>query len=210
VVGRGLSAPVFRFIAETRLRELFTAFALLIVVAIAFAMTSIGLSAALGTFLAGVVLADSQFRHEIEVDIEPFKGLLLGLFYITVGANIDFKLLGDQLTLVVGLVAALVLIKALVLLLLAYGFKMQRKQALLFSLALAQGGEFAFVLASVGRQFAVFDSATSSLMTIVVAISMLLAPLLFVAYEAFFSRVSQNASYQDDQEIQPTCQVIIA
>lgn len=210
LLGRALSAPVFRFIAETRLRELFTAFALLIVVAIAFAMTSIGLSAALGTFLAGVVLADSEFRHEIEVDIEPFKGLLLGLFFITVGASIDFELLSDQLGLVIALVIGLVVVKALILLLLAYFFKMERKQALLFSLALAQGGEFAFVLASAGRQFAVFDSATSSLLTIVVAVSMLLAPLLFVAYEAYFSRVSQNATYVDDQEIQPTCQVIIA
>jgi len=204
LVGRALSAPVFRFIAETRLRELFTAFALLIVVAISFAMTSIGLSAALGTFLAGVVLADSEFRHEIEINIEPFKGLLLGLFFITVGASIE------QLGLIIALVVALVLIKALVLLSLAFVFKMERKQALLFSLALAQGGEFAFVLVSAGRQFSVFDLATSSMITIVVAMSMLLAPLLFVAYEAYFSRLSQRATYVDDHEIQPTCQVIIA
>jgi len=210
LVGRALSAPVFRFIAETRLRELFTAFALLIVVAISFAMTSIGLSAALGTFLAGVVLADSEFRHEIEINIEPFKGLLLGLFFITVGASINFELLGEQLGLIIALVVALVLIKALVLLSLAFVFKMERKQALLFSLALAQGGEFAFVLVSAGRQFSVFDLATSSMITIVVAMSMLLAPLLFVAYEAYFSRLSQRATYVDDHEIQPTCQVIIA
>jgi len=210
ILGRFVSSPVFRIIAETRLRELFTAFALLIVVAIAVAMTSIGLSAALGTFLAGVVLAESEFRHEIEVDIEPFKGLLLGLFFITVGASINFQLLSEQLWLILGLVLALVLIKALVLYCLAFVFKMERKQALLFSLALAQGGEFAFVLASAGRQFSVFDDATSGLITIVVALSMLIAPLLFVAYEAYFSRLSQRASYVDDQEVQPTCQVIIA
>ncbi len=209
-LGRFFSSPVFRLIAETRMPELFTAFALLIVVAISVAMASIGLSAALGTFLAGVVLADSEFRHEIEVDIEPFKGLLLGLFFITVGASIDFGMMADQLLLILGLVVALVLIKALVLYFLAFIFKMERKQALLFSLALAQGGEFAFVLASAGRQFSVFDEATSSLITIVVALSMLVAPLLFVAYEAYFSRVSQRASYVDEQEVQPTCQVIIA
>jgi len=209
-LGRFLSAPIFNYIAETRLRELFTAFALLIVVAIAVAMTSIGLSAALGTFLAGVVLAESEFRHEIEVDIEPFKGLLLGLFFITVGASIDFEILGSQFSLIVALVLALVVIKALVLFGLSKLFKMERRQSLLFSLALAQGGEFAFVLASTGRQFFVFDQATASLITIVVAISMLLAPLLFVAYEAYFSRVGQKASYQDDQEIQPSCEVIIA
>jgi len=209
-LGRFLSSPVFRMIAETRMPELFTAFALLIVVAISVAMASIGLSAALGTFLAGVVLADSEFRHEIEVDIAPFKGLLLGLFFITVGAGIDFGLLADELSLVLGLVVALVLVKVLVLYLLAYIFKMERKQALLFSLALAQGGEFAFVLTSAGRQFSVFDQPTSSLITIVVALSMLVAPLLLVAYEAYFSRVSQRASYVDDQEVEPTCQVIIA
>lgn len=119
-LGRFFSSPVFRLIAETRMPELFTAFALLIVVAISVAMASIGLSAALGTFLAGVVLADSEFRHEIEVDIEPFKGLLLGLFFITVGASIDFQLMTDQLGLIVGLVLALVLIKALVLYFLSF------------------------------------------------------------------------------------------
>jgi glutathione-regulated potassium-efflux system ancillary protein KefC len=209
-LGRFVAAPIFRYIAETQLRELFTAFALLIVVAIAAAMTSIGLSAALGTFLAGVVLADSEFRHEIEVDIEPFKGLLLGLFFITVGASIDFVVLGSQLLLISVLVIGLVAIKALVLLALSVLFKMERKQSILFSLALAQGGEFAFVLASTGRQFSVFDQATSSLITIVVALSMLIAPLLFVAYEAYFSRLGQNATYTDDQEIQPSCQVVIA
>ncbi len=209
-LGRFLSAPIFSYIAETRLRELFTAFALLIVVAIAVAMTSIGLSPALGTFLAGVVLAESEFRHEIEVDIEPFKGLLLGLFFITVGASIDFDILGSQFGLIIALVLALVVIKALVLFGLSVLFKMERRQSLLFSIALAQGGEFAFVLASTGRQFFVFDQSTASLITIVVAISMLLAPLLFVAYEAYFSRVGQQASYKDDQEIQPSCDVIIA
>lgn len=210
VAGRFLSRPIFSFIAATRLSEMFTAFALLIVVAISVAMTSIGLSAALGTFLAGVVLAESEFRHEIEVDIEPFKGLLLGLFFITVGASIDFELLFAQWSLILGLVLALVVVKALVLLTLATIFSMERKQSLLFAIALAQGGEFAFVLSSTALQSSVFDLQTSSLITIVVAISMLIAPLLFVAYERFFSRVSQKASYVDDQEMQPTCQVIIA
>ena len=209
-LGRFVSAPVFRFIAETRTRELFTAFALLIVVAIAVAMSAIGLSAALGTFLAGVVLADSEFRHEIEVDIEPFKGLLLGLFFITVGASIDFELLRSQFALIIGLVVALMVAKALVLYSLARFFRMERKHGLLFTVALAQGGEFAFVLASAGRQFSVFDAATSGLITIVVALSMLLAPLLFVAYEAWFSRTSQQASFEDDQEVVPARHVIIA
>ncbi len=209
-LGRFLSAPAFSYIAQTRLSEMLTAFALLIVVAISVAMTSIGLSAALGTFLAGVVLAESEFRHEIEVDIEPFKGLLLGLFFITVGASIDFDLLASQLTVIVCLVLLLIVLKAVVLFALGKLFNMSNKHTLLFAVALAQGGEFAFVLVSTGRQFSVFDVQTSSLITIVVALSMLLTPLLLVVYEAYFSRKSQNAVYQDDQEVQPTCQVIIA
>lgn len=145
LAGKYVSAPLFRYIAETRLRELFTLFALFLVIVIAVIMQKIGLSPALGTFLAGVVLADSEFRHELEVDIEPFKGLLLGLFFIAVGASIDFPLLFDQFTTVILLVAALIAIKALVLYVLAVIFKMQSKQKLLFTLALAQGGEFAFV-----------------------------------------------------------------
>jgi monovalent cation:proton antiporter-2 (CPA2) family protein len=209
-LGKYLSAPIFRYIAETQMRELFTAFALLIVVSIAVIMTSIGLSAALGTFLAGVVLAESEFRHEIEVDIEPFKGLLLGLFFITVGASIDFTVLSSQLGLILGITIGLIVVKAAVLFGLSVLFKMERKQSLLFSLALAQGGEFAFVLASTGRQFSVFDQTTGSLITIVVALSMLVTPLLFLAYERHFSRIDQRASYQDDQEIQASCQVVIA
>ena len=209
-LGRFVASPVFRFIAETRLPELFTAFALLIVVAIAVAMTSIGLSAALGTFLAGVVLAESEFRHEIEVDIEPFKGLLLGLFFITVGASIDFVVLFEHFNLIIVCVLALVIIKGAVLLLLSRIFKMEKKQAILFAVALAQGGEFAFVLSSSGQQYGVFDAHTGGLITIVVALSMLLAPLLFLAYEAYFSRLSQRATYVDDQEVVPTCQVIVA
>lgn len=209
-LGHFLATPIFRYIAETRMRELFTAFALLLVVSISVAMTSIGLSAALGTFLAGVVLADSEFRHEIEINIEPFKGLLLGLFFITVGASIDFVVLGSQLWLILALLVGLIAIKVSVLFGLSILFKMERKQSLLFSLALAQGGEFAFVLAATGRQFSVFDQATSSIITIVVALSMLVAPLLFVAYEMYFSRIGQRANYKDDREIEPSCQVVIA
>jgi len=111
LAGKYVSAPLFRYIAETRLREIFTVFALFLVISIAFIMQKIGLSPALGTFLAGVVLAESEFRHELEVDIEPFKGLLLGLFFITVGASIDFALLLDQFSLITLLVVGLIFIK---------------------------------------------------------------------------------------------------
>lgn len=147
--GKYVSAPLFRYIAQTHMREIFTIFALFLVVAISLVMHSIGLSPALGTFLAGVVLAESEFRHELEADIEPFKGLLLGLFFITVGASINFELLFNQFSTVVALVALLIVIKACILFALAVTFKISSKQKLLFTLALAQGGEFAFVLLSV-------------------------------------------------------------
>ena len=208
--GRYLSAPVFRIIANTHLRELFTAFALLIVVAIAVLMEAIGLSAALGTFLAGVVLADSEFRHELEVDIEPFKGLLLGLFFITVGAGIDFSLVMNQPALVIGLIIGVILLKVVALATLAFIFGMVRSQGLLFTLALAQGGEFAFVIVSSGSQFGVFNTELGNLITLVVALSMIITPFLIAAYEAVMSRPEQQASVREDEDIRPSCQVIIA
>ncbi|WP_232787419.1 monovalent cation:proton antiporter-2 (CPA2) family protein [Spongiibacter nanhainus] len=211
IAGRFLAAPVLRYMAETRLREIFTAFTLLLVVAIAALMQVIGLSPALGTFLAGVVLAENEFRHELEVDIEPFKGLLLGLFFITVGASIDFELLIQQ-PLIIGIaVLALMGIKAAVLGVLAALFKMGRRHGLLFTLALAQGGEFAFVLISAGRSASVFSAEVGSLVTVVVALSMLLSPLLIVLYEYLYSRPDQQACPSSaDDNIEPSHDVILA
>ena len=127
-------------IAATRLREVFTAAALLLVIGIALAMEQVGLSPALGTFLAGVVLADSEFRHELESDIEPFKGLLLGLFFISVGASVDFDLLAANAPTIALLIGILVVIKFIVLLVVARLFRMPGSQGFLLSFALAQGG----------------------------------------------------------------------
>ena len=148
VMGRFLVRPAFRFIAAARLRELFTAFALLLVIGIALLMTMVGLSPAMGTFLAGVVLADSEYRHELEGDIEPFKGLLLGVFFIAVGASIDFGLVAAQPLLIGGLVLALVLLKLGVQLAVGRGARLGLDQNIIASVSLAQGGEFAFVLFS--------------------------------------------------------------
>lgn len=208
--GKFLSAPIFRIIAETRLRELFTAFSLLIVIAIAVLMQAVGLSPALGTFLAGVVLAESEFRHELEVDIEPFKGLLLGLFFITVGASIDFPLLAAEPLLIGAAVLALFAVKALVLALLARLFTMPFRQGLLFTVALAQGGEFAFVLVSSAKQFQVFDTELGNLITLVVALSMLISPLLIVAYEKLLSRPGQQAKSDEADQFSEHSDVIIA
>lgn len=208
--GKYLAAPFFRFIAETRMREVFTAFALFIVVAITVLMQAIGLSPALGSFLAGVVLADNEFRHELEVDIEPFKGLLLGLFFITVGASIDFDLLFND-PIFIGLsVLALILIKIMVLALVAAFSSMGRAQGMLFTLALAQGGEFAFVLASSARQFNVFDDALVNMITVVVALSMLVSPLLLVAYEAHYTRQGPQAKPEEDTNLDSAEHVILA
>lgn len=210
IAGRFLSLPIFRYIAATRLRELFTAVALLIVLSIAGLMSAIGLSPALGAFLAGVVLAENEFRHQLEADIEPFKGLLLGLFFITVGASINFALLQQNPLLILVFVLALFLIKFAVLYALAMTFKIAGPQGFLFSLALAQGGEFAFVIVSSANQYGVFSQNTGATLTLVVALSMLLSPLLFVLYESFISRSNQNKHELADTDITPSCQVIVA
>lgn len=209
--GKYVSAPVFRYIANTRLRELFTVFALFLVITIAVLMQKIGLSPALGTFLAGVVLAESDFRHELEADIEPFKGLLLGLFFITVGASIDFKLFAEQFSNIVMLVVGLILIKAAVLYVLARLFKLPGRQKYLFALALAQGGEFAFVLLSLTSSLQILDDTESKFTTLVVAMSMLLAPLLLIFYDKVIDKdTNADNDYDGGDEIEATTQVIIA
>lgn len=209
--GKYVSAPLFRYIAKTHMREIFTIFALFLVVAIALLMNSIGLSPALGTFLAGVVLAESEFRHELEADIEPFKGLLLGLFFITVGASINFALLFDEFSMVVGLVLLLVLVKAVILYVLARIFNINNKQQILFAIALAQGGEFAFVLLSVSSTLSILNPEQTSLVTLVVAVSMLLAPLLLMAYEQLQKRsLSSQPEFDKPENISSAKHVIIA
>jgi monovalent cation:H+ antiporter-2, CPA2 family len=183
IAGRFLIRPLLRIVAQTRIRELFTAMALLLIVGIAVLMVQVGLSPALGTFMAGVVLANSEYRHELESDLEPFKGLLLGLFFIAVGASIDFNLILSQPALVFGLVLALVFVKGLVLFLLGKFFKIGKDQNLIFSFALSQVGEFAFVLFSFSLGVGIFQQQTVSLMIAVVAISMALTPLLMMINE---------------------------
>jgi monovalent cation:proton antiporter-2 (CPA2) family protein len=211
VVGRFLVRYVFRFIAETRIREIFTAFALLLVIGIALSMQFIGLSAALGTFLAGVVLADSEYRHELETDIEPFKGLLLGLFFISVGASIDFNLFLQNPYFILGLVAGLIVIKLIILFILGAGFKMSRSQNFLFAFSLAQGGEFAFVLFSFATQNSVIPIPIADTLILVVALSMALTPILMIFNEKLlqprFSTLDQRPESDTIDEKNP---VIIA
>ncbi len=183
LAGRYGLRPVFRAIARSGLRELFTAGALLLVIGIAMLMAKVGLSPALGTFVAGVVLANSEYRHELEDNVEPFKGLLLGLFFIAVGTSIDFALIGRELATILGLVAGLVAVKLVILNVLGHLFRLGTDQNLLFTFALAQGGEFAFVLLSFALQNGVIEAPVAALVIAVVALSMALTPLLMLFSE---------------------------
>ena len=180
LAGRYLMRPLFRVVAASGIREVFVGLALLIVVGITLLMQFVGLSAALGTFLAGVVLAESEYRHELEMDLEPFKGLLLAVFFITVGAGIDFSLLIAQPLAIIGLVLGFVALKGIVLFALAKLFRMGAPDASRFTFALAQGGEFAFVLISFAAGLGLLAVQQSSLLVAMVAISMALAPLLMI------------------------------
>jgi len=181
--GRYLVRPLFRFIAKARLREIFTASALLIVVGVASLMQMVGLSPALGAFLAGVVLAESEFRRELETDIEPFRGLLLGLFFITVGAGVDLPLIASQPLTLIGLVLGLMVLKFLVMLGLARLFGAPMRGAAAVATALAQGGEFAFVLLTFTVGAGVIGETLAALLTAAVAMSMALTPLAVILYE---------------------------
>src|SRR3954469_6465351 len=182
VAGRFLVRPLLRYIAETRLREVFVGFSLLVALGTAALMQWVGLSMALGAFLAGVMLAESEYRHELELDIEPFKGLLLGLFFIAVGMSIDLSLFFRSPLLVLGLALGLVMLKAAILYPIAQAFGYcNRSDAGLFAIALSQGGEFALVL--FGPSGSRLSPETVSILNAAVAASMLSTPFLIKGYE---------------------------
>ena len=209
--GAYATRPMFRFVHIARLRELYTAFALLIVGAIAFLMILVGLSPALGTFLAGVVLANSEFRHELESDIAPFKGLLLGLFFITVGAGINFSVFFRDPFELLGFTLLMMGGKGVILYILALIFRMKGRNKWLMTLGLAQAGEFGFVLISFSLQQGVFGTALGERLLLVVALSMLLTPLFFIAYERLEHRMTgDGAETPDADEIDEKGTIIIA
>jgi len=180
--GRYLLRPVLRVLAATRMVEIFTAAALLVVIATALAMQAVGLSMSLGAFLAGMLLADSEYRHELQADIEPFKGLLLGLFFMAVGMGANVALLQQQPLLVLGLVAGLILVKAGVLYVVGRVAGLNRESARSLAFALPQGGEFAFVLFSLAVASGVIAHTLEDLLVVVVTLSMIAsAPLYALA-----------------------------
>ena len=185
--GRLLLRPALRWIARSHTPEVFTAAALLLVVATAALMQWVGLSMALGAFLAGVLLAESEYRHELETDLEPFKGLLLGLFFIAVGMSIDFAVVWQQPALVASVVAGFLLLKALVLWAMARLQPVPLADRPVFVILLAQGGEFGCVVFQAAQGARVIDAGTASLLVAAVALSMLLTPLLLVAADRWWA-----------------------
>ncbi|HSW14247.1 MAG TPA: monovalent cation:proton antiporter-2 (CPA2) family protein [Solimonas sp.] len=194
--GRYALRPLFRAIAASDTPEVFTAAALLVVLATALGMQAVGLSMSLGAFTAGVLLADSEYRHELQADIEPFKGLLLGLFFIAVGMSADIGLLLAQPALVLGLTAGLLAAKALVLFALGRLHGLTAEQARSLAFALPQGGEFAFVLFGVAVTAGVMDAGLQSLLIVVVTLSMIATPLLYML-QARWRRESAARPYDE-------------
>lgn len=211
LAGRYLLRPVLRWIAGAGLREIFIAFSLLLVVGIAALMHAVGLSMALGAFLAGVLLAESEYRHELELDIEPFKGLLLGLFFIAVGMSVDVGLFVRSPLLVLGLALGVVALKVALLFPVSYLFGYcGRADATLFALSLSQVGEFAFVLFGVAGTQKLLTPEQANLLNAVVAASMLTTPLLMMLWERVLAPRFGRAAAREADAIDEQNPVIVA
>ena len=209
VMGKFAVNPLFRAIAAAGVREVFVAAVLALVIGTSVLMLAVGLSPALGAFLAGVMLSDSEFRHELESDIEPFKGLLLGIFFISIGASLNFTLIGDSLAVIAGLTFGLLFIKWVILLTVSFIFKVDRDDRLLFSIALAQGGEFAFVLFQFARGNGVLPPEVIEPLISAVAISMFLTPLMFILHDLIGRKQKPDTQTQEADTITPTNQKVI-
>ena len=203
VGGRYLVRPLLQVIARTDTREIFTAFALLLVIAIGLLMQWIEMSMALGAFMAGVLLADSEYRHALETDLEPFKGLLLGLFFIAVGMSVDFAVFLAHPGLILGLVAGFLVLKTAVLYGLSRAFGIARGQHLQFALLLSQGGEFAFVVFGAAATARVFTEEVASMLVVVVALSMVVTPLVLMAYDKVMARRECQDNKPEADAIEP-------
>ena len=209
VGGRYVLRPMLRIVAATRVAEAFTAAGLLVVIGTALLVSQVGLSLSLGAFLAGVLLADSEFRHELEADIEPFKGLLLGLFFITVGMSANLGLALEKPGLIVGLTLSFMLLKIAVLLSIGRfsGLSPTASRGLAFSLP--SGGEFAFVLFGLSATLGIMDTEIAELLVLVVTGSMILSPLLLALHDALFKRRERDdRPFDTPEELYP--KVIIA
>lgn len=209
LAGRYLIRPVMRFVAETGVREAFTALGLALVIGAALAVQAVGLSPALGAFMGGVLLADSEYRHELESDLEPFKGLLLGLFFISVGMSIAFSVVVTQPLMVVGLVVALVAIKIAVLFGITSAFRMPPSERLMVSLLLSQAGEFGFVILQFAGNVGGLHGEMVQILTVVVALSMATTPFLILAFDKLMAPRLADDPSRHAEELPGTHKVIV-
>ncbi|WP_036301026.1 monovalent cation:proton antiporter-2 (CPA2) family protein [Methylotenera sp. L2L1] len=207
LASRTILRPVMRIIAQTEIREIFVAFSLLLVIGVSLAMQSVGLSMALGTFLAGVLLADSEYRYELRLDIEPVKGLLLGLFFIAVGMSVDLSLLANSPMLIFGFALLVVFTKMAILMGLGRLFKYSIRDTLLYGVALSQIGEFAFVIFGVALSQNTIPRETYNILNAIVAVSMLITPILLLLYDRF---LTMQCGERPKDEIVENNTVIIA
>lgn len=207
IASRTVLRPVMRIVAQTGMREIFVAFSLLLVIGVSIAVQAVGLSMALGTFLAGVLLADSEYRYELRLDIEPVKGLLLGLFFIAVGMSVDISLVAHRPGTIIGLALLLVFVKIAILLGLGRLFKLPFRDALLFAVGLSQIGEFAFVVFGVALSQGTLPRETYDALNAIVAVSMLSTPLLLLLYGRF---VTVQCGERPEETIEESNSVIIA
>jgi glutathione-regulated potassium-efflux system ancillary protein KefC len=210
VIGRYLTRPIMRAVAQTDMRELFTAFALLLVVGISQVMAMAGVSMALGAFLAGVLLAGSEYRHALETDLEPFKGLLLGLFFIAVGMSIDFGLLAREPLFIAALLFGYVALKTIALAAIAKPLSVAARQRWLLAGLLGQGGEFAFVIFGVARASRLLPGEWDARLTLVVALSMAITPLFLLVHDKLAARAAASQTAEHDQIESEGAPVIMA
>lgn len=204
-IGNYIVNPFFKYIARLQVSELFTSSALMLVIGVSVLMNYVGLSPALGAFMAGVTLANSEFRHQLESDIEPFKALLLGLFFIAVGSTINFKLIVNEPLVIMALTFGVILIKGFVLLVTGFIFKLKINQNILFAILLSQIGEFAFVILSISNQLQLIPKNWTDLLFATTALTMTITPLLLVVNEKWIVPMMglikvKTAGYQDDLE----------
>lgn len=199
IASRTIVRPLMGIIVRTGMRELFASFSLLIVIAVALAVQSVGLSMALGTFLAGMLLADSEYRYQLQFDMEPVKGLFLGLFFIAVGMSVDLPVIAREPGLIIGVTLGAIVLKAVILFALARAFGMKAGDATLFTIALAQVGEFAFVIYGVGLEQGSLHARGHNLLNTIVVASMVTTPLLFYVFAHFQTR--EGAAPSEDENI---------
>ncbi|WP_295900916.1 glutathione-regulated potassium-efflux system protein KefC [uncultured Bdellovibrio sp.] len=200
--GRLLLRPLLRWIAAQHLREIFTAFALFLVVGMSFVMQQLGVSMALGAFMAGVLLADSEYRHALETDIEPFKGLLMGLFFISVGMSVNLYKVLQSPGIFIGLVLLVFVVKTIIHALLGMAFKIPSKQLPFFALLLSQVGEFAFVLLGAAQGFKILDVDLVGTLVAIVALSMLMTPLVVLFYDKILLQFLERKEDMEDDKIE--------